>query len=53
MAVITAEGSRFELLPELFDDVASTTMISSLPVDAYADLYRLTDWPPTTRPSCS
>jgi Glycosyltransferase GT-D fold len=43
ICVVTGRGSRFELLPELFDNVKSVTRIDSEPVDAYADLPRLED----------
>lgn len=43
VCVITGEDSRFELLPELFDNVASVRYLRSVPVDAYDDVARLTD----------
>lgn len=41
VCVITGEGSRFVLVPALFDTVASSRFVYSTPVDAYADLPRL------------
>ncbi|HEX8629325.1 MAG TPA: GT-D fold domain-containing glycosyltransferase [Catenuloplanes sp.] len=39
--VVTGEGSRFWLAPELFDNLGSTRYVHSTPVDAYDDLPRL------------
>ena len=41
ICVVTGEGSRFELVPQLFDAVRSTSFEYSTPVNAYADLPRL------------
>lgn len=41
VCVITGKGSRFELLPELFDNCRSVTRVDSLPVDAFDDLERV------------
>jgi hypothetical protein len=41
VCIVTGEGSRFEVVPELFDNVASSRFVHSLPVNAYSDLPRL------------
>jgi hypothetical protein len=41
LCIITGEGSRFSLVPELFDNVKATRYVYSTPVNAYADLPRL------------
>ncbi|MGQ3385014.1 GT-D fold domain-containing glycosyltransferase [Glutamicibacter sp. TV12E] len=41
VAIVTGEGSRFELIPELFDNLASHEFIYSKPVGAYDDLDRV------------
>jgi hypothetical protein len=41
VCVVTGEGSRFELVPQLFDNVRSSSFEYSTPVNAYADLPRL------------
>jgi hypothetical protein len=41
VCVVTGEGSRFELVPELFDNIKSSRYVYSTPVNAYADLPRL------------
>lgn len=38
---VTGEGSRFELEPKLFDNLASHTVVLSKPVQAFEDLERL------------
>lgn len=43
VAIITGEDSRFELIPELFDNMASHQIINSKSVNAYADLDRLVE----------
>jgi hypothetical protein len=40
---VTGKGSRFDVLPALFDNVASQRMIHSLPAQAYDDLPRVLD----------
>ena len=40
---VTGKGSRFDVLPALFDNVASQRTIHSLPAQAYDDLPRLMD----------
>lgn len=39
--VVSGKGSRFELLPELFDNVRSVSRIDSTPTDAFEDLPRV------------
>lgn len=41
VAIVTGEGSRFDLIPELFDNLASHEFIYSLPVNAYEDIDRV------------
>jgi hypothetical protein len=41
VCVIAGRGSKFELLPELFDNVANVIRIDSEPADAYAKLPEL------------
>ncbi|UOE44309.1 GT-D fold domain-containing glycosyltransferase [Agromyces larvae] len=41
--VVTGEGSRFELLDELFDNLQSADYLFSVAKDAYADLDRVVD----------
>jgi hypothetical protein len=41
VCIVTGEGSRFDMVPELFDNVASTRFVYSTPVNAYNDLPRL------------
>lgn len=41
VTVITGEGSRFTLVPDLFDNVRSVDFIYSLPRDAFGDLDRV------------
>lgn len=41
VCIVTGEGSRFEVVPDLFDNVASSRFVTSLPVNAYNDLPRL------------
>jgi len=41
VCIITGEGSRFDVVPELFDNVASSRFVYSTPVNAYGDLPRL------------
>ncbi len=43
VCIVTGEGSRFDLVPELFDNVAGTRFVHSMPVNAYTDLPRLMD----------
>lgn len=38
VCIVAGRGSRFELLPELFDNVRSVSRIDSLPKDAYAEI---------------
>lgn len=38
ICIITGAGSRFELVPELFDNVKSVRFLHSVPSNAYADL---------------
>lgn len=38
VCVVAGRGSRFELLPELFDNVASVVRVDSEPADAYVTL---------------
>ncbi|MFJ5106370.1 MULTISPECIES: GT-D fold domain-containing glycosyltransferase [unclassified Glutamicibacter] len=41
VAIVTGEGSRFDLIPELFDNLAGHEFIHSLPIDAYDDIDRV------------
>lgn len=41
VSIITGEGSRFDLVPELFDNLAGAEFIYSKPVGAYDDLERI------------
>lgn len=41
VGVVTGEGSRFDLIPELFDNVASTTTFSSTATNGFEDLDRV------------
>lgn len=41
VVVVTGKGSRFSLVPELFDNAASVRLVESKPVDAFTDLPRL------------
>lgn len=41
VTVVTGEGSRFELIPELFNNLAGSRFVYSAPVDAFSDLSRL------------
>ena len=41
VAIVTGAGSRFELLPELFDNVSDAAWLSSQPRQAYEDLERI------------
>ncbi|MFJ2617812.1 GT-D fold domain-containing glycosyltransferase [Glutamicibacter sp. NPDC087344] len=41
VTIVTGEGSRFDLIPQLFDNVASTNQISSTSVNAFTDLGRI------------
>ena len=41
ICVVTGEGSRFSLVPELFDNITASRYVHSTPVNAYADLPRL------------
>ncbi|QEP07033.1 GT-D fold domain-containing glycosyltransferase [Glutamicibacter sp. ZJUTW] len=41
VCVIAGKGSKFELLPELFDNAESIIRIDSMPKNAYSDLSRL------------
>lgn len=41
VCVVTGDGSRFELIPELFDNIKSSRYVHSTAVNAYADLPRL------------
>ena len=43
VSIITGEGSRFELIPQLFDNLKDATTIPSQPVDAWSDVPRLVD----------
>ena len=43
VAVVTGQGSRFDLVPALFDNLGSVKEIFSTPTDAYFDLDRLID----------
>jgi hypothetical protein len=41
VCVVTGAGSRFSLIPELFDGIAGSRFVRSTPTNAYADLPRL------------
>ena len=41
VCIVTGEGSRFSLVPELFDGIAGSRFVRSTPTNAYADLPRL------------
>jgi len=41
ITVVTGEGSRFDLIPELFDNLAGAQFLYSRPVNAFGDLPRL------------
>lgn len=41
VAIVTGEGSRFELIPELFDNLSGHEFIYSMPTGAYDDLERV------------
>lgn len=41
VCVVAGKGSKFELLPELFDSAESIIRVDSMPKNAYADLNRL------------
>jgi hypothetical protein len=41
VCVITGEGSRFSLIPQLFDNIKASRYVYSTPVNAYSDLPRL------------
>ena len=41
VCIVTGEGSRFSLIPQLFDNVKGSRFVYSTPVNAYADLPRL------------
>lgn len=41
ICVVTGEGSRFDLHPELFDNAKRIDFIRTVPVDAYGDLARI------------
>lgn len=41
VAIVTGEGSRFDLLPELFSNVAKTTTFASSATNAFSDLERV------------
>jgi hypothetical protein len=41
-AVVTGHGSRFDLVPALFDNLGSVSEVYSTPTDAFFDLDRLT-----------
>ena len=43
ITVVTGEGSRFDLIPQLFDNVASANRISTTPVNAFSDLDRIVE----------
>ena len=42
-AVLAGQGSRFELIPQLFDTLASFETIDSLPAHAFADIDRVVE----------
>lgn len=41
VTVVTGEGSRFDLTPELFDNLAASRFLRSTPVDAFSDMPRI------------
>ena len=41
VCIVTGEGSRFDVVPELFGNVASSRFVHSTAVNAYSDLPRL------------
>lgn len=41
VCIVAGKGSRFELIPQLFDNVASVSRVDSEPTDAYASLGQL------------
>lgn len=41
VCIVAGKGSRFEMIPELFDNVASVVRVDSEPTDAYAKLGQL------------
>ncbi|MFE7407777.1 GT-D fold domain-containing glycosyltransferase [Isoptericola sp. NPDC057559] len=43
VAIVTGRGSRFDLIPELFDNLAGHEFVYSEPRNAFSDLDRLTD----------
>lgn len=43
VAVITGRGSTFDLVPELFSNTRSTSIIGSVPENAFQDLQRVQD----------
>ncbi len=45
VTVVTGKGSRFDLLPALFDSAASIKRVDSLPANAYTDIPRLLEEP--------
>ena len=47
---VIGQGSRFEPIPALFDGIASSRTIHSLPTDAYVDMARVLDEIVTTIP---
>jgi hypothetical protein len=42
VCIVAGKGSRFEMIPELFDNVANVVRVDSEPTDAYAKLEQLT-----------
>lgn len=42
VCIVAGKGSRFEMIPALFDNVASVVRVDSEPTDAYAKLEQLT-----------
>lgn len=42
ICVVAGKGSRFELIPELFDNVASSVRVDSAPTDAFFEIEQLT-----------
>lgn len=42
VAIVTGRGSRFDLVPELFDNLAAHELVYSEPRNAFSDLDRLT-----------
>jgi hypothetical protein len=41
ITIVTGKGSRFDMLPDLFDNIKSHRFEYSLPIDAYSDIPRL------------